>query len=146
LNGGECNWNCNCRTEKWATVRTQAGIPGSRFYDLRHTGITLAANTGAGLADLMAHLGHASVRAAMIYQHATAEQQCKISTGISAAVVEIRLKQQARSDGSVAPVPGRRQVKGQGTVTVRSASDSRGAPNPGAPARLAVALNHRGPG
>jgi hypothetical protein len=44
-------------------------------------------------ADLLAHMGHASVRAAMIHQHATAEQQRKISTGISAAVVEIRSKQ-----------------------------------------------------
>jgi len=68
-------------------------MPPFRFYDRRHTASTRAANPGAGLADLMAHLGHASVRAAMIYQHATAEQQRKISTGISAAAVEIRSRQ-----------------------------------------------------
>lgn len=51
-------------------VRTKAWIPGFRFYDLRHTGNTLAAKTGAGLADLMAHTGHASVHAAMIYRRA----------------------------------------------------------------------------
>jgi len=84
---------------KWAKARTKAGMPDFRFYDLRHTGNTLAANTGASLADLMAHMGHASVRAAMIYQHATAEQQRKISTGISAAVVEIRSKRRATSAG-----------------------------------------------
>ena len=80
-------------------------MPDLRFYDLRHTGSTLAANTGAGLADLLAHMGHASVRAAMIYQHATAEPQRKISTGISAAVVEIRSGQRC-SDGDTPPAWG----------------------------------------
>jgi hypothetical protein len=69
-------------------------VRASLLVTVRHTGNTLAANTRASLADLMAHMGHASVHAAMIYQHATAEQQRKISTGISAAVVEIRSKQQ----------------------------------------------------
>lgn len=53
-----------------------------RFYDFRHTGNTLAANAGAGPGGLMAHMGHATVRAAMSYRHATAEQQHKISTDI----------------------------------------------------------------
>ncbi|MEV7969738.1 site-specific integrase [Sphaerisporangium sp. NPDC088356] len=40
------------------------------FHDLRHTGNMLAAESGAGLKDLMARMGHDNVRAAMIYQHA----------------------------------------------------------------------------
>jgi len=39
------------------------------FHDLRHTGNQFAANSGAGLRDLMARMGHDSERAAMIYQH-----------------------------------------------------------------------------
>ena len=40
-----------------------------RFHDLRHTGNTLAARTGATLRDLMHRMGRLE-RAAMIYQHA----------------------------------------------------------------------------
>ncbi|MCW2878445.1 MAG: integrase family protein [Sphaerisporangium sp.] len=46
------------------------GLPGLHFHDLRHTGNMLAAESGAGLKDLMARMGHDNVRAAMIYQHA----------------------------------------------------------------------------
>ncbi|MGI5205638.1 tyrosine-type recombinase/integrase [Spirillospora sp. CA-108201] len=49
------------------------GLPNPHFHDLRHTGNTLAAQSGANLRDLMDRMGHDSVRAAMIYQHATSE-------------------------------------------------------------------------
>ena len=43
------------------------GLPeGVRFHDLRHTGNTLAATTGASTRELMARMGHASPRAALI--------------------------------------------------------------------------------
>ena len=45
------------------------GADGLHFHDLRHTGNTFAAASGAGLRDLMARMGHDSERAAMIYQH-----------------------------------------------------------------------------
>ena len=38
-------------------------------HDLRHTHNQFAANSGAGLRDLMTRMGHDSERAAMIYQH-----------------------------------------------------------------------------
>ena len=41
------------------------------FHDLRHSGNTLAAQTGASTRDLMARMGHDSMNAAIIYQHAT---------------------------------------------------------------------------
>jgi hypothetical protein len=41
------------------------------FHDLRHTGNTLAASPEASLRKLIAHMGHSSPRAALIYQHAT---------------------------------------------------------------------------
>ncbi|MCD0485352.1 site-specific integrase [Streptacidiphilus sp. ASG 303] len=83
----------------WRRARDKAGLPGFRFYDLRHTGNTLAAATGASLKELMARMGHASVRAALVYQHATAERDRRIAEGIDAAVVEIRGRGRQRGDG-----------------------------------------------
>jgi integrase len=55
----------------WVKACAKAGVPGVHFHDLRHTGGTLAAATGASLKEPMARLGHSSTRAALIYQHAT---------------------------------------------------------------------------
>ena len=52
-------------------ARRAAGRPDLRFHDLRHTGATLAAATGATIAELMRRLGHSTAQAAMRYQHAT---------------------------------------------------------------------------
>jgi hypothetical protein len=38
------------------------GLPGLHFHDQRHPGGTLSAATGASLKELMARLGHSSVR------------------------------------------------------------------------------------
>ncbi|WP_031075543.1 tyrosine-type recombinase/integrase [Streptomyces sp. NRRL WC-3742] len=70
----------------WRKARAKAGMPGFRFYDLRHTGNNLAAATGASLKELMARMGHASVRAALIYQHATSERDKKIADGMDTAI------------------------------------------------------------
>jgi integrase len=53
------------------------GLPELRFHDLRHTGNTLAAATGASTKELMARMGHASMRAALIYQHATTDRMLR---------------------------------------------------------------------
>ncbi|MCW2610661.1 MAG: site-specific integrase, partial [Cryptosporangiaceae bacterium] len=55
------------------------GAQGLRFHDLRHTGNTLAAATGASTKELMARMGHASMRAALIYQHASADRDADIA-------------------------------------------------------------------
>jgi integrase len=54
----------------WYPARKAAGRSDLRWHDLRHTGATMAAATGATLADLMSRFGHTTVDAAMIYQHA----------------------------------------------------------------------------
>ncbi len=59
----------NTRT-RWVDVVKDMGRPGLHFHDLRHTGNMLAPESGAGLKDLMARMGHDNVRAAKIYQHA----------------------------------------------------------------------------
>jgi len=74
------------RTSNWRVSVAAAGLPGFHFHDLRHTGNTLASRTGASLADLMARMGHASTRAAMIYQHTAREQDEKIADALSSQI------------------------------------------------------------
>jgi integrase len=51
----------------WEAARKSAGVERLRFHDLRHTGNTLAAATGASTRELMARVGHASPQAALVY-------------------------------------------------------------------------------
>jgi Phage integrase family len=53
----------------WPQAVKSVGAEGLHVHDLRHTGNTFAAASGAQLRDLMARMGHDSERAAMIYQH-----------------------------------------------------------------------------
>jgi integrase len=64
-------------------AREAAGRPDLRFHDLRHTGATLAAATGATLAELMARLGHSTAGAALRYQHAAADRDKVIAAALS---------------------------------------------------------------
>jgi hypothetical protein len=45
--------------------------PTLHLHDLRHTGNTLAAQSGASLHDLITRMGHDSPAAALIYQHSS---------------------------------------------------------------------------
>jgi integrase len=55
----------------WRRARLAVNRSDLRFHDLRHSGLTWAAETGASLAELMRRAGHASQAAAIRYQHAT---------------------------------------------------------------------------
>ncbi|MFF3853034.1 tyrosine-type recombinase/integrase [Micromonospora sp. NPDC002575] len=70
----------------WKASVTRIGQPNLHFHDLRHTGNTLAARTGASTRDLMARMGHDSPQAALIYQHATAEADRAIADALHQAV------------------------------------------------------------
>ncbi|MDX3777526.1 tyrosine-type recombinase/integrase [Streptomyces sp. NPDC008313] len=84
---------------KWRKARTKVGMPDNfRFYDLRHTGNTLAADTGAKLKDLMVRAGQSSERAQLIYQHSTAKHQRRLAQGIDTEV-----RAQLREAGSAQP-------------------------------------------
>ena len=66
-----------------------AGIAGDfHFHDLRHTGNTLAAASGASTRELMHRMGHASMRAALIYQHATNERDREIADGMDRRIAD----------------------------------------------------------
>jgi len=57
----------------WADARDAVeGLQtGFRFHDLRHTGLTIFAQEGATLAELMRRGGHSDIRVVLRYQHAT---------------------------------------------------------------------------
>lgn len=75
-------------------ARDAAGRHDLRFHDLRHTGATLAAASGATIAELMRRLGHSTPAAAMLYQHAADDRDRAIAEALSgfhaAKVVELR--------------------------------------------------------
>jgi integrase len=77
---------------EWSAAVEKVGQPGLHFHDLRHTGNTLAAQTGASTRDLMARMGHDSPQAAMIYQHATSEADRAIASALNDAVKATRKK------------------------------------------------------
>jgi integrase len=61
-------------TRTWTKAREAIGMPDLHFHDLRHTGNTLAAMTGAHLRELMERMGHSSTKSAMGYLHSTSER------------------------------------------------------------------------
>jgi integrase len=80
----------NFRQSVWIKACAKVGLPGLHFHDLRHTGGTLTAATGATLKELMARLGHSSVRAALIYQHATRDRDQAIAKALGTFVRDVR--------------------------------------------------------
>ena len=69
---------------RWVENVAAIGAPGLHFHDLRHTGNTFAAMSGASLRDLMTRMGHDSMRAALIYQHKTQGPDRKIADRLEA--------------------------------------------------------------
>ncbi|SCL38790.1 Site-specific recombinase XerD [Micromonospora rhizosphaerae] len=67
------------RAVKWTKTVASLGLSGFHFHDLRHTGNTLAAASGASTRELMHRMGHGTMRAALIYQHATDERDREIA-------------------------------------------------------------------
>jgi integrase len=81
----------------WKDVLASVGLVGVRFHDLRHSGNTMAARSGVSTRDLMARMGHDSIRAAIIYQHATTEADAKIAAALNAEL-EVELVDDNRAD------------------------------------------------
>jgi integrase len=68
------------------TAGRRHALDGFHFHDLRHTGNTFAGEAGATLRELMDRMGHASTRAALIYQHRTTQRDKIIADEISKRV------------------------------------------------------------
>jgi len=98
---------------RFAMARRTVGLDELHFHDLRHFAGTTAARTGATTRELMMRLGHSSPRAALNYQHATAERDHAIAAGLDALVDEAR-------SAAVAPVvelPRRLEQRLEGQVS-----------------------------
>ena len=67
----------------WEQARASIGRPDLRLHDLRHTGLTFAAATGATTAELMHRAGHSSAAAAQRYQHATRDRDRVLADALS---------------------------------------------------------------
>jgi len=68
--------------DNWGRAREEIGRPDLRLHDLRHTGLTLAAATGATVAELMHRAGHSSPAAALRYQHATIDRDRDLAASL----------------------------------------------------------------
>ncbi|WP_344099935.1 tyrosine-type recombinase/integrase [Myceligenerans crystallogenes] len=86
------------RSQMFRRAKARAGMPPEiRWHDLRHLAATRAAEAGATLAELKQRLGHSTVAAAMIYQHATNEGDARLAERMAAL-----------DGGNVLPFPGQR--------------------------------------
>lgn len=82
------NWRGNVG---WREAVAAAGLPsGFHFHDLRHTGNHLVAQSGASTRELMHRMGHSTMRAALIYQHATEARARALADRLNALVEEHR--------------------------------------------------------
>ncbi len=86
----------------WAAACSGAGISGLHFHDLRGSGATWAATTGATLRELMARLGHTTPTVAMRYRHATQERDRAIADKLG---TPIRVAGAESNEPSAAVVP-----------------------------------------
>ncbi|GAA3756463.1 site-specific integrase [Streptomyces tremellae] len=85
---------------KWRKARAAVGLPETfRFYDLRHTGHTLATRSGATLKDTMVRAGQSSERAALVYQHSDEERQQEVAAGLDRLVRRQRKAAREKPDG-----------------------------------------------
>ncbi|MGC3994061.1 MAG: site-specific integrase [Propionicimonas sp.] len=74
-------------TRWWYKARRAAGRDDLRFHDLRHTGLTLAAQAGATTRELMDRAGHTTPAMAMIYQHSAAGRDAQVAAALSKIAV-----------------------------------------------------------
>ncbi|WP_151083874.1 tyrosine-type recombinase/integrase [Nocardioides cynanchi] len=79
-------------------ARAAVGRSDLRWHDLRHTGATLAAQAGATLAELQHRLGHATVAAAMLYQHHTADRDRTLASRLGALAGHPELRESPAKD------------------------------------------------
>jgi integrase len=81
-------WLFDCTLKElrgaWDRARTNLGLAGLHLHDLRHSGLTWSAATGATVAELMHRAGHKSPTAALRYQHATKDRDRALADALAA--------------------------------------------------------------
>ena len=105
----------------WNRARATVGRTDLHLHDLRHSGNTWAAATGASTKELMARLGHASAAAALRYQHATEDRDAVLAEALSALVKPAPVQRiEAVSEAADSPVT-------HGRLTTRKRTSRKGA-------------------
>ncbi|MDP9435557.1 MAG: site-specific integrase [Actinomycetota bacterium] len=84
----------------WKIARARVGLPDVHFHDLRHAGLTLSAQAGATLAEVMRRAGHSSSAAALRYQHAADQRDALIASRLSDVAVQRQADRAANDTGS----------------------------------------------
>lgn len=67
---------------QWNKAREAVGLPEFHPHDVRHVGLTRVAQNGGSTREVMARGGHASVTAAMRYQHASQERDQALAAAL----------------------------------------------------------------
>ncbi|MCZ9328704.1 tyrosine-type recombinase/integrase [Nocardia farcinica] len=86
----------NAIYQAFVRARSKVGVDVT-FHDLRHTGQSLAALTGANLADLKKRLGHSSNAAAIRYLHAVDGRDKEVAAELSKLAARANAVQLPRS-------------------------------------------------
>jgi integrase len=109
----------------WHKATAAQDLAHLHFHDLRHTGNTLAAATGASLRELMVRMGHASPKAALRYQHATRDRDAAIARALSDLVEQAQPAQPTTTTAATDRNAPQKTVASGPTVARRSSSDRR---------------------
>jgi integrase len=80
---GACHLSQNVFREALLAACKSIRREGVTHHALRHLGATLASRAGATVAEVQARLGHSTVRAAMLYQHAMSGRDGEIAAALS---------------------------------------------------------------
>lgn len=91
----------------WQRARKAIGRPDLFYHDLRHSGLTWSAASGASIAELMRRGGHANPTAALRYQHATEHRDRAIADAL-ADLAAGTVTQLRTAPGRAAPARSRR--------------------------------------
>jgi integrase len=112
---------------EWDKARIKIGRRDLRLHDLRHSGLTWAAATGATVAELMRRAGHKSPAAALRYQHATEDRDRALAAALtelsrSAQVVPIK----ARDGRAIEQQSGETEQEDEAKIVALTREDSGG--------------------
>lgn len=99
VRGGRLRRSNFSKTWAQALKKAELEVGAIHVHDLRHTGNTYAAESGASLAELMSRMGHSSTRAAQVYLHARRERDREIASSLD-RMAERELRKAEKADES----------------------------------------------
>ena len=103
----------------WSRARKAIDRPDLRFHDVRHSGLTWSAASGASVAEIMRRGGRSSPAAALRYQHAT-ERDNVLANRLAA----LAGKRKAVSPKSVENLTDKRRTKVAGDDSSKDSTDA----------------------